>query len=310
MKSNGCADVRALWGNEKSQYEAFGRAVKIAIDDLLKKNGICANVSYRIKDTDSLIKKIERKKTSYDAIHDKVGVRIVTYFKEQLSAVDKLLENDFTFLIAKREDMAAKLGDSIFGYQSIHYDLSKFENGREIYCELQLRTACQNNWSELSHELAYKTEIALPQELRREINALSAVFELADNQFQLIQEMINKLPDTNPVRILNYLDKFFYTNIGYSYDKELSKYFIENIQDLYPSENPLNILDNFIEDYKSLIIQKASENGDNIFFSQPEIVIIFERLQNSKMNLIVHWQKIYPIDELEEIANIWGTSIC
>ena len=309
MKSIKITDVRMFWCDEKLVYEKLGEEIKSNILSILKENGISAEVLYRTKDIDSLIKKIIRKNSSYDDIHDKVGVRIVAYFKEQLAIIDELLKLNFNDIIVKRENMADKLGSNVFGYQSIHYDLCKMENGKKYYCEVQLRTICQDNWSELSHALAYKTEISLPQRIKREINALSAVFELADNQFQLIQSLIKELPDTNPIRILNHIEKFYYTFLGNDYDKELSGYFLKNIQTIYVHENPITKLNEFITEYHELIITKVAENIDNFFFSQPEIVIILERLQNRKYDFALFWDELYPHEELEEIANVWGTSI-
>jgi len=309
MKNIRIADSRNLWLNEESKYDDLGKEIKNIILGILKMNGMSAKVTYRTKETDSLIKKIARKDSSYEAIHDKVGVRIVTYFKEQMTLIDDLLKLNFNDAIVKREDMADKLGDNVFGYQSIHYDLCKSENGKEYFCEIQLRTICQDNWSELSHELAYKTEISLPQRITREINALSAVFELADNQFQLIQSLISDLPDTNPIRILNHLEKFYFTYLGNIYDKELSGYFLKNIEAIYEDENLIIKLDEFTIGYHDLIVTKVAENLDNFFFSQPEILIILERLQNRKYDFVFYWDNLYPHEELEEIANVWGTSI-
>lgn len=309
MKDIRIADSRSIWLNEKSIYDDLGKKTKGEILNILKIHGISAKVTYRTKDTESLIKKIVRKGSSYDAIHDKVGVRIVTYFKEQMRIIDDLLMLNLNDVIVKREDMSDKLGDNVFGYQSIHYDLCRCENGKEYFCEIQLRTICQDNWSELSHALAYKTEISLPQRITREINALSAVFELADNQFQLIQSLISELPDTNPIKILNHIEKFFYTSVGDIYDKELSGYFLKNIQTIYKDENPLTKLNDFITEHHDLIVTKIDENPDNFFFSQPEIVVVLERLENRKYDFVLYWDDLYSHEELEEIANIWGTSI-
>ena len=299
---------RERWQSEQALYEELGMEVSDALSLMLKEKGILAKVTYRVKETDSLIKKISRKGTDYEAIHDKAGVRIIAYFKEQLRTIDALIGETFQSEIKKREDMSEKLGDDVFGYQAIHYDFCKIINEDEYFCEIQLRTTCQDNWSELSHALAYKTEIDIPVHIRREINALSAVFELADNQFQLIQTLIDDLPDTNPVRVLNYLEKFFYSKIGDSYDKELSGYLLKRIDTLY-SDNPIQILQNFLENNEEKILSIIKNYRDNFFFTQPEIVLIMERIQNSKYAFKDYWETLYQIDELEAIANAWGTSL-
>lgn len=300
--------ARERWQIDQPIYEEIGLDVRCTLASMLKSRGISAKVTHRVKEIDSLIKKIARKRASYEAIHDKVGVRIVVYFKEQLGIVDSLICQSFGAEVTKKEDMSEKLGEAIFGYQTIHYDICKLRNGTEYYCEIQLRTICQDNWSELSHAISYKTEINIPLHIRREINALSAVFELADNQFQLIQKLIDDLPDTSPIRVLNFLEVFFYSKIGDIYDRDLSGYFLKGINTLY-DDSPIRTIQIFLDENEEKITTVVGEYRDNFFFSQPEIVLIMERLQNNKYSLIDYWNTLYPMDELEIIANAWGTSI-
>lgn len=303
-------EARERWLIEKPIYESIGKDTLAFISEGLKKEGIFPVFSSRVKDIDSLIKKTTRKNKSYDDIHDKVGIRIVVCFKDQIKDIDTILCEILKDEIRSREDKADKQGENVFGYQSIHYDVCKCIDANEYFCEIQLRTICQNNWSELSHALSYKSEIDIPKEINREINALSAIFEVADNQFQLINSLICKLPDTNPIRILNHLERYFYTHIGDSFDSKLSWYFLKNIHEVYPNTNPIVSIDSFIETYKRELFEMISKHQDNMFFTQPEIIIVLERItSNHKYNFVNYWLKIFPYDDLEEIANIWGTSL-
>jgi len=300
--------VRERWVGEQALYEKMGLEISTELSSVLKSRGIPAKVSHRVKETDSLIKKIIRKKVDYEAIHDKVGVRIVSYFKRQSFIIDTIIREIFPDEITKREDMSEKLGEASFGYQAIHYDICKIQDEKEYFCEIQLRTICQDNWSELSHALAYKAEITLPINIMREINALSAVFELADNQFQLIQSLIDALPETDPIRVLNYLEEFFYSKIGDTYDKELSGYFLKGINALY-ADNPIYTIQSFLDANEQKVMAVIGEYRENFFFTQPEILLILERLQNEKYAFTEYWTEFYPVEELETIANAWGTSV-
>lgn len=306
---NRSLEARERWLVEKSIYQSIEQETRAFISDELKKRGISPFITSRVKDIDSLIKKTARKGKSYDDIHDKVGIRVVVCFKEQLYSIDSIIKEIFSKELVKREDKAAEQREDVFGYQSIHYDICKCIEDKEYYCEIQLRTICQNNWSELSHALSYKSEIDIPKEIKREINALSAIFEVADNQFQLINSLICKLPETNPIRILNHLERFFYTHIGDNFDSKLSWYFLMNIQDAYKNSNPLVSIDNFVEVNQQEILDVIRKNQSNFYFTQPEIIIILERITNSKYSFLQYWQTIFPYDELEEIANAWGTSL-
>jgi len=84
-------DVSERWIKEKPLYDEIGKGVVEVLSAALKNEGIFAKVTSRTKEMDSLVKKIVRKKSSYEEIHDKVGVRIVIHFKDQLSIVDSLI---------------------------------------------------------------------------------------------------------------------------------------------------------------------------------------------------------------------------
>lgn len=306
---SGVQGSRDIWAQERPIYQKIGAEVSEVLSAAIKAQGMSVKISCRVKETDSLIKKIARKDSDYESIHDKVGVRIVAYFKDQLNVIDALICRVFVSDIIKREDMSVKLGEAVFGYQSIHFDVCKVIEGKEHFCEVQLRTICQDNWSELSHALEYKTEINIPLNIKREINALSAIFELADNQFQMIQTLIGELPESSPIKILNQLEKFFFSKIGDVYDQELSSYFLKGINELSIGVNPQLEIQNFVAANEADILKAINNNRDNFFFTQPETVLIFERLQNSKYALAEYWDTLYPREELEYIANVWGTSV-
>lgn len=64
-------------------------------------------------------------------------------------------------------------------------DFKKYGN---IQFEIQIRTIIQDAWSMLDHKIKYKKSI--PHMLKRRINRLSALFEIADDEFLRIKEEI------------------------------------------------------------------------------------------------------------------------
>ena len=52
--------------------------------------------------------------------------------------------------------------------------------------ELQIRTIVQDSWSALDHKIKYKK--SNPDELKRRINTLAALFELADREFRQVRD--------------------------------------------------------------------------------------------------------------------------
>jgi hypothetical protein len=57
--------------------------------------------------------------------------------------------------------------------------------------EVQIRSLIQDAWSVLDHKIKYKKSI--PNNLRRRINVLSALFELADREFKEIRNATEEL---------------------------------------------------------------------------------------------------------------------
>ena len=303
--------ARKLWLEEKPQYSKYGESLEFELKEIFKQNKIPAAFSHRPKTDASLLKKMLIKDKPYNAINDKIGTRIVVHFLSDLNKSDEIIVEKFGKRIIKRESKAEEVDDKTFGYLSIHYDIQNIPlNDTPLIGELQLRTICQNAWSELSHVLSYKPDVELPKDISREVNSLSALMEIADNQFQKILDMINKLPQSNSTRILKTIEGFFYSHISAWYDSEMSHYFLQNVGDLYnKDEDIIELIENYLDLYKDDISKKSVERPDVIFFSQPEIVIILERLDKCKTKLEKYWGSKYPIDQLELIANVWGTSI-
>jgi len=81
-----------------------------------------------------------------------------------------------------------------FGYKGLHMDLHlsdemaalpKYQALADFPFEVQIRSLIQDAWSVLDHKIKYKKSI--PNDLKRRINVLSALFELADREFKEIR---------------------------------------------------------------------------------------------------------------------------
>lgn len=83
------------------------------------------------------------------------------------------------------------------GYQSVHYlvmlkqnrttlpEYRKFEN---LVAEIQVRTILQHAWAEIEHDIQYKSVKTIPSSIRRRFMSLAGLFEIADREFQAIQD--------------------------------------------------------------------------------------------------------------------------
>lgn len=301
------SEILTRWTTEKEMYNQFGKILTEEIGMKLNEIEILSDREYRTKEDISLIKKMFRKNKSYEDIHDKVGGRIIVQFFEQLTQADKLIVEFYGDRIKKRENKAEEQNDMEFGYQSIHYDICR-EDGL-IFCEIQLRTICQHNWSLMSHYLSYKKDSNIPLDIRRQINALSAMFEIADKQFQNIRESISNLENDHILSIKRYIENYFFRNMYVNYDKDITNYILGKLVETYNNENPIEKLEDFIAKNNNDLLSTINKNQVNIFFTQPEIVVILERLEHKKILLKSKWIEIYPLEYLEEIAGLWGISL-
>lgn len=66
------------------------------------------------------------------------------------------------------------------------YTGPRYDAIKSVFFELQLRTICMHAWSAVQHALDYKGEWDVPEHLKKDINALSAIFYVADTQFSSV----------------------------------------------------------------------------------------------------------------------------
>ncbi len=165
-----------------------------------------AKVEGRVKDREECLSKFRRKyqtelessKTPYsirDHITDLLGIRIVCFYEDEVERVRDLVSGEFDVVEITDKTAQMQETDNAFGYKGLHMDLrlSLGRRGMKEYAaytdlpfELQIRTVVQDSWSVLDHKIKYKKSI--PMELKRRINTLAALFELADREFREIRE--------------------------------------------------------------------------------------------------------------------------
>ncbi len=177
----------------------FGPVLESLIKDLLTARDIkFHSVEHRVKSEDSTAVKVARKVTDsgeprvLESLTDLLGVRIITYFQDEVDAVAALIEEEFLVDAPNTVDKSAALDADRFGYVSVHYvaELGESRIGLAEYRsyagkgvpEVQIRSILQHAWAEIEHDLGYKAEAVL-RTVRRRFSRLAGLLELADDEF-------------------------------------------------------------------------------------------------------------------------------
>src|SRR5690554_5805961 len=147
------------------------------IQDELDKIGIHYRIFSRSKDEKSILEKIDRKAkegSPYEKngklIQDIIGIRVVTYFRDDVNLVKTILSRIITFkdeeidnpeltvFKPKRTNIICSFNDS---QQQTFAEVQKssdkdYYNVLDSTFELQLRTILSKGWHEIDHSLRYK----------------------------------------------------------------------------------------------------------------------------------------------------------
>ena len=171
------------------ELERLSEQVYSQLREALHEQGVELNaLEHRVKTEQSLAGKLERKGDKYHEltdITDLVGLRVVTFYTDDVdkvaAIVKRLFEVDWQNSVDKRK--AHEL--TSFGYLSLHY-ICHLEGGGMPF-EIQMRTALQHVWSAIEHDIGYKGAVKLPPEFRRQFSRLAGMLELADDEFSRLR---------------------------------------------------------------------------------------------------------------------------
>ena len=185
------------------------------VTELLDDAGInYLSVTGRTKSIESFAVKAERRSPDGALLYprpltditDQIGVRVITFVPDDVTAVADLLADELAVLDDR--DLGLETARSgRFGYASRHLLVSvdasrtvprSYEPLRRRTASVQVRTVLQHAWAEFEHDIRYKGTV--PDEhaadLDRRFTLAAGLIELADREFSAIRDRLQKaVPD-------------------------------------------------------------------------------------------------------------------
>lgn len=196
-------EARVEYEAARGLYLDYARSLESVLRDCLNAKGIISHsITSRAKNPDSFERKAAqitpegaaKYSNPIEQITDMAAVRIITYFLSTVEEVEAVIREQFEVLQQER-----KVSDdpTRFGYQSTHYlvkylntrtMLPEYTRFRDLIAEIQVRTILQHAWAEIEHDIQYKSPSVLPRMIRRRFGALAGLIEIADREFQAIDD--------------------------------------------------------------------------------------------------------------------------
>lgn len=253
-------------------YESFRLKIQNLLQEVIKGTGIeIISIESRTKEIESFEGKINRTDKNYQnpllEITDLCGLRIITYYTEDIYKIANLIESEFIIDIENSIDKTKILSPDKFGYLSLHYVVSlnekrntlpEWKEYKNLKCEIQIRTILQHAWAAIEHKINYKTKAEIPSTLKRKIYRLSALLELADEQFLLLKNetslLSSKIKDSidegnldlefNSLSVISYLNR---------------SSIVAKILDIAKSVGYLEVSDNYFNNHLDIFLPRLIE---------------------------------------------------
>ena len=190
--------VEKVYAADRHLYEKLAAEVAHVLTTALSQREIRHQpIEFRAKDVEGVAEKLHRPGKKYQGnfldLPDLAGVRVILYDVGAVDEVARLCAELFSLCEDSHEqnDHSFK-SPTEFGYQSLHLvvemsperlRLPEWKPFAKRRVEIQIRTVLQHAWAVVSHANQYRQEESVPTSLRRRLNRVAALLELADQEF-------------------------------------------------------------------------------------------------------------------------------
>jgi putative GTP pyrophosphokinase len=186
--------ILAEFAAKEDMLAAFCNRTKGLIEAGLQDAGIrYQSVQFRVKTKKKLREKYLEPTKSYkrlDDITDLAGLRIITYYEDEIDRVAEIITREFE-IDQKNSVDKRQVEPDRFGYSALNYVCShlakrtadvEYKKFAGVYCEIQITSILRHAWSEIEHEW-YDLKEAYPESVKRRFYRIAALLELAESEF-------------------------------------------------------------------------------------------------------------------------------
>jgi putative GTP pyrophosphokinase len=161
----------------------------------LKKNrNPFESIKSRLKKPVSIYEKLKHRKIPFSVenieenLTDVAGLRVICSFIDDIYGIrDSLAAQDDVRIVQEKDYIANPKPN---GYRSLHLIIEVpiflMQEKKYMKVELQFRTIAMDNWASLEHQMHYKTDGEVPQEIIQELRECSDALADTDRRMQRI----------------------------------------------------------------------------------------------------------------------------
>lgn len=156
------------------------------------------NIESRLKSPKSIIEKLKRRELPLnlqslkDGMNDIAGIRVICNYLEDIYLIAALLSGQDDVKVILRRDYIKHPKES--GYRSLHLVISVpiflADKVEHVKCEVQIRTIAMDCWASLEHELNYKQNGGMSDELKYRLKICATAINEIDVEMQNIHNEI------------------------------------------------------------------------------------------------------------------------
>ncbi|WP_404433895.1 hypothetical protein LG299_05145 [Microbacterium lacus] len=201
-----------VYDTNYERYRENAAELERRVQEALAANSLRGHVHLvraRAKDRISFERKLRDKIKKDPALHieDVIGVRIITYYRDDAPWVEAVVRDMMSVHEGTYVNKADALDDTQFGYRSIQFvatmpwasrhrdlpfgDLIQQPSMSPAVAEVQIRSIVEHAWAEIEHKLAYHDSDLLPRPVRRRLALTAALIENVDEQLISIRNEVD-----------------------------------------------------------------------------------------------------------------------